>query len=127
MVPTAEPGLVSRSFAYGSARVASSRAPGLECPSSSLASPKSRILTCPEGDKKILPGLMSRCRMPFRCAASSASDHLNPEVQQPGVRHRTTELGPIKALPFEQFHHDEGVVAAFVQLVNGADAGMVQR
>ena len=53
--------------------------------------------------------------------------HLHPEVQQLGVGHGTAEMGPVEALAFEQFHHDEGLVAAFVQLVDGADAGMVQR
>ena len=53
--------------------------------------------------------------------------HLHPEVQQPGVRHRATVMGPVEALPFQQLHYDEGLVAAFVQLVDGADAGMVQR
>jgi hypothetical protein len=27
----------------------------------------------------------------------------------------------------QQFHHDEGLIAAFIQLVNRADAGMVER
>ena len=39
---------------------------------SSLASPKSRIFACRDVTKT-LPGLMSRCTTPARCAASSAS------------------------------------------------------
>lgn len=52
--------------------------------------------------------------------------HLHTKVQQLGVRHGATELGLIEALAFQQFHDDEGPVAAFVQLVDSADAGMVQ-
>ena len=107
-------------------RLVAARLPGLRIPSSSLARPKSRIFTCPEGDRKILPGLMSRCRMPFLCAASSASATCDPKVQQLGVRHGAPVVELIQALPFQQLHHDERLVAAFVQFVNGADAGMVQ-
>jgi hypothetical protein len=33
----------------------------------------------------------------------------------------------IQALPFQQLHHDERLITAFVQLVDRADAGMIQR
>ena len=35
-------------------------------------------------------------------------------------------MGLIEALAFQQLHDDEGLVAAFVQLVDSADAGMVE-
>ena len=36
-------------------------------------------------------------------------------------------MGLIEALTFQQLHDDEGLITAFVQLVDGADAGMVER
>ena len=71
MVPTDEPELVSEFTAVGAlpSRVTSPSEAG----SSSFASPKSSSLACPDLIMKIFAGLISRCRIPLRCAASSAS------------------------------------------------------
>jgi hypothetical protein len=52
---------------------------------------------------------------------------LHPEVQQPGIRHCSPVIKLVEALPLQQFHHDEGLIAAFIQFVNGTDARMIQR
>ena len=53
--------------------------------------------------------------------------HLHSQVQQPGVRHGPPVVELVQALAFQQLHHDEGLLAAFIELVNSADTGMVQR
>src|SRR5579859_1719741 len=50
--------------------------------------------------------------------------YLDAEVEQPGVGGLPIDL--VEALPLQQLHHEEGLIAAVVQLVDGADAGMVQ-
>ena len=52
--------------------------------------------------------------------------HLHSQVQQPGVRHGPPVVELVQALTFQQLHHDEGLLAAFIEFVNSADAGMVQ-
>jgi len=51
--------------------------------------------------------------------------HLYPEVQQLGVRHGPPVVELLQALPLQQFHHNQGLIAAFVQLVNSTDTGMI--
>jgi hypothetical protein len=75
----------------------------------------------------MLPGLNVSMQYPFSVGGVEGIRRLHPEVQQLGVGHGPAEIRPVEALAFEQFHHDEGLVAAFVQLVDGADAGMVER
>ena len=72
-VPRAEPGLVICSLE--SSNVASSDAvsPVAPTPLATFASPKSKIFACPRVVTKMFAGLMSRCTIPFACAASSAS------------------------------------------------------
>ena len=74
-VPRVVPGLVRKSSARLAAvgNVGSSDSVLCSGPGVSLASPKSRILAWPRVVKKIFAGLMSRCMMPFECAASRPS------------------------------------------------------
>ena len=52
--------------------------------------------------------------------------YLHSQVKQPGVGHGPPVVELVQALTLQQLHHDEGLLAAFIELVNGADAGMVQ-
>ena len=70
MVPNATPGLVSNASVV---TVGIDDTPTPAPPGHCFASPKSRIFACPRFVTKIFAGLISRCTIPFVCAASNAS------------------------------------------------------
>ncbi|MBK7865300.1 MAG: hypothetical protein IPJ65_43235 [Archangiaceae bacterium] len=67
--------------------------------STSVASPKSRITTCPSGVTRRLLGLMSRCTLPDSCSAISPRvsctrhERTRPSSRVPPSRGRTQLLG----------------------------------
>ena len=58
--------------------------------------------------------------------------HLDAEIQQPGVGDLPVAIGLVvdidfvQALPLQQLHDDEGLIATVIELIDGADARMVQ-
>ena len=92
--------------------------------SADFASPKSRIFG-PRGVRKMFAGLMSRCTMPVRCAASRASATANAMSTSDRDLHRAASEPLLECLAFEQLHRDERWIGA--DIVDGADVGVVER
>ena len=91
-----------------------------------LARPKSRIFAWPRALTKMLAGLRSRWTMPFACADSSAS-----AIWIPSSSSGPTSSGPLRIrsrqrLALEQLHRDEVLALVLVDLVDGADPGVVE-
>ena len=64
--------------------------------------------------------------MPLAWAASRPVGDLNAEVEKFRDGDGLAGDAMLEGLAFEQFHGDEGAAFEFVDVVNGADVGMVQ-
>src|SRR5580698_11446253 len=115
-----EPGLVMRAFGVASVAVCSLAA----C--ATFARPKSSSLACPRLVTKIFAGLMSRWTIPLLCAASSASAISMLKPIMVSVSSGRPMMRCFQGLSVEEFHGDEGLAVLLIDLVDGADVGMVQ-
>ena len=64
---------------------------------------------------------------PFGVRGVETIGHINRDGQQPFKVYRTASDDVFEGLAFERFHGDESHTVLFVNLVNGADVGVVQR
>jgi len=92
----------------------------------SLANPKSRIFACPRSNEDV-GGLDVAMDDPLGVGCIERVGNLGAQIEQ----HFNLECFALdrlpERLPFEHLHDDEGVSIGLVNLVNGADVGMVQR
>ena len=97
-------------------------------PLAAFASPKSKIFG-PRAVSMMFAGLMSRCTMPFACAASERVGERRRDLDD--FRHRQWRAlqAAMQCVPFEQLHREiRGAIgAARADVVNRADVRMVQR
>src|SRR5437879_6342098 len=84
-------------------------------------------LHCYDLVTKIFAGLMSRCTVPFVCAASSASAICVPISSNESDGEQLCRDAMLQGSAFQKFHREKRMAAGFVNLVNGADVGMVER
>ena len=90
-----------------------------------LASPKSRIFSRPSGVRKRFSGLMSRCAMPFACAAASpAASCLPMSTALEGGSAPSERLAQRRSL--EQLRDDVRLIVVGADVVHGEDVGVVQ-
>jgi hypothetical protein len=89
-----------------------------------LAMPKSGTLAWPRSVTKMFAGFMSRCTIPLECAASSASAISMARRQNQLVLHRTPRNAMLQ--PIQELRGDEGLPVLIINLVDGADIGMVK-
>ena len=75
---------------------------------------------------KMLPGLMSRWRMPSLCAASRASATLIEMSMTRSDRQRAGAEDLVQRGAVDQLHHDEAAAFVLADVVERADVGVVQ-
>ena len=92
----------------------------------SLAKPKSSNLACPRLVTKILAGLMSRWMIPLRVRGVEGIGNLDGQIEQGFGIDGTAGDAVLQRLAFEKLHDDESLAVFLVDLVDGADVGMVQ-
>ncbi len=91
-----------------------------------LARPKSTTFTWPRLVMKMLPGLMSRWRMPSVCAASSASATVMAMSMTRSTGQRPGAEDLVERRPVDQLHDDEAAAFVLADVVEGADVGVVE-
>ena len=93
-----------------------------------FANPKSRILACPREVTNRFAGLMSRWVIPAECAASKAVGDLDGQRKQ-GIDRRVVarQMRCFSVVPSRNSMTMNDRSPVPLDLVNGANVGMVQR
>ena len=84
------------------------------------------ILACPRLVTKMFAGLMSRCMIAFRMRRIQGVGDVESDLQQAMQFHRLAADQMPEGDAIQKLHDDEGLVVIVVDLVDGADVGMVQ-
>ena len=89
-----------------------------------MATPKSRILTCPSFVTKTFSGLMSRWTIPFSCAAARPRD-LDGVVDGFLRRQGSAELFA-EGFALQKLRDDEGAAFVRADVVDDEDVGVIE-
>ncbi len=92
-----------------------------------FARPKSSTFTAPSRRTLIFAGLRSRWMMPCSCAASSASAICRAIASTSLSGNGPRAISTDRSSPVDQFHHQGADSLGFLDAVDRADVGMIQR
>ena len=95
-------------------------------PGASLATPKSRILAWPLLRDEDVGGLDVAMNDALGMARGQRVGHLDADVEDLFQIHRLAAHAVLQAHALQLLHHDEGMAVDVFDVVDGADAGMVQ-
>src|SRR5207245_6046823 len=124
----ATPGLVSNSSIVAVGALETPATPTARpLPGTSLAKPKSRILAWPRWVTKIFAGLMSRCTIPLECAASKASEIWMASSSSVSILSGLFSMRVRSVCPSSNSMANEGLSVELVDVMNGADIGVIER
>ncbi len=92
-----------------------------------FASPKSSTFASPRSVTKMFAGLRSRCTMPARCAASSASAICSPRVNTLSIGIGLPPIAYFSVRPCSRSMTRKRLAVVHADVVDGADVRMVER
>ena len=80
----------------------------------------------PVGGKKNISRLDVAMNDSLGMGSHQSVRNMNRNVEQWFQFQRLASDPLLQAFPFQLFHHDEGMTVVIINLINGADVGMIQ-